>query len=468
MSDRLNDERLDARWAAFLEAGAEDGAARARKTEQVAADIEGRIRRSSGIGLRLPGALHLAWLVVVAMLLLALLAWLASGGRLPSLVPTRMVRIAIELPLGGGDPGAAAIADGVMLAVNDANGRTGRFQIEIPQASILSDIAGGVPDASTGAANVRQMVADPDVVAVIGPFSSFIAQEEIPISHAAGLLQCSPATTDPGLTRLAGDAARPTGISSPSRISYIRTVTTDDVAAAGAARYLYGQLGKTTAYVLDDHQGFGAAMADWFTAEFTRLGGTVTARANLPGSAAALTSMLAAAETKRPQAIYFGGSGEAGATVLNATRGVGLGDIPFVGTDALHDGSAAMAGSFLSLAGPGASRVFSVFPGSPGGPDNAAFDARYRTRYGVDPTPFAASGYACGQVVVAALQRLDASPDADTVSLRDAVRAAAVDTQTTFQTVLGPIGFDANGDITPRRVTIYGYDPAARDWAALN
>ena len=112
--------------------------------------------------------------------------------------------------------------------------------------------------------------------------------------------------------------------------------------------------------------------------------------------------------------------------------------------------------------------MFSVFPGSPGGPDNAAFGARYRTRYGVDPTAFAASGYACGQVVVAALQRVDASPAADTVSLREAVRAAAVDTETTFKTVLGPIGFDANGDVTRRRATVYAYDPAARDWAASN
>ena len=458
MSDRLTDGGLDARWTAFLEGRAEDGAARARTPEQVAAEIERRIRPRSGISLRIPGAMRVAWLVVIAVLLLGLLALVASGGRLPSLVPTRIVRIAIELPLGGSDQGAVAIADGVKLAVNDVNGRTGRFQIEIPEASILSDVTSGVPDAARGAANMRRIVADPDVVAVIGPSLSFIAQGEIPISHAAGLLQCGPATTDPGLT----------GVPGPSPVSFIRTVTTDDIAAAAAARYLYGQLGKRTAYVMDDNQAFGAAMADWFVAEFTRLGGTVTTRASLPGTAAELATMLTAARAKQPQAIYLGDSGEAGATVLKATRGAGLGEIPFIGTDALHDGTAATQGSFLNLAAPGASRVFSVVPALPGGPGHAAFAARYRTRYGVDPTPFAAAGYACGEVVVAALHRIDVRQDAATVGLRDAVRAAGADTQTTFQTVLGPIAFDASGDVTPGLVTIYTFDATVGDWVATN
>jgi branched-chain amino acid transport system substrate-binding protein len=458
MSGRFTDEGLDARLTAFLGGRAEDGAARARTPEQVAAEIERRIRPGSGIGLRMGGSMRLAWLVVIAMLLLGLLALVVSGGRLPSLVPTRIAGIAIELSLGGSDQGAVAIADGVKLAVNDVNGQAGRFQIEIPDASILSDSTSGVPDAARGAANMRRIVADPDVVAVIGPSLSFIAQDEIPISHTAGLLQCGPATTDPGLT----------GISGPGRVSFIRTVTTDDIAAAGAARYLYGQLGKRTAYVMDDNQAFGMAMADWFTAEFTRLGGTVTTRASLSGTAAELATMLTAARAKQPQAIYFGDSGEAGATVLKAIQGAGLGEIPFIGTDALHDGSAITPGSFLNLAGPIASRVISVVPALPGGPEQAAFAARYRTRYGVGPTPFAAAGYACGEVVIAALRRIDASPDAATVGLRDAVRGAGVDTQTTFQTVLGPIAFDARGDVTPGLVTIYTFDARVGDWVATN
>lgn len=464
MSRQLPDDMFDARLIAYLDDRAEDGAARARTPEQVAAQIALRLPPRYGIG---PGAtpvLRLAWLVAIAALVLALLTALVAGGRLLSESPPRVVTIAIELPLGGSDPGAAPIANGIMLAVNDAGGQAGRFRIEVPESTILSDLVDGLPDASQGAANMRQIVADPVVVAVIGPFSSTVAQQQIPISNAAGLLQCSPANTNPQLTRTADSGIQPDGSPAASRVNYIRTVTTDDVAAAGAARYVFERLGKTSVYVIDDNQGYGTAMADWFEAEFARLGGSVVSRASLPDSADALSAMIASARAKKPQAIYFGGTGDRGATLLRSVVQAGLGEIPFVGTDALNDGSAATPGSFLSLVGDSTRHVYSVFPGLADGPGKAAFEARYRALYGADPTPFAAAGYACAQVVIAALQRVDATPPASTTSLRDAVRAAGVNTDATFETILGPIAFDAKGDVTPKRVTIYTYDAEANDW----
>jgi len=302
---------------------------------------------------------------------------------------------------------------------------------------------------------MRHIVGDAAVVAVIGPFNSYVAQAQIPISNAAGLLQCSPATTDPQLTR--------TGTPNPR--NYIRVITTDDAAAAGAARFVLERLGKTSVLVVDDNQDQGTAMADWFAAEFGRLGGSVILRETLPDSASALSAMLASALAKRPQAIYFGGSGDRAATLLNAAVQAGMGGIPFVGSDALNDGDAATPGSFLSLVGEGAQDAYSVFPGLVNGPGEATFEARYRTSYDADPTPFAALGYACAQVVVAALQQIEADPGMSAIGLRDAVRAAGVDTSTTFDTILGPIAFDARGDVTPKRLTIYAFDTTARDWA---
>jgi len=48
------------------------------------------------------------------------------------------------------------------------------------------------------------------------------------------------------------------------------------------------------------------------------------------------------------------------------------------------------------------------------------------------------------------------------------VRAAGVDTNTTFDTIVGPIGFDARGDVTAKRVAIYAVDPVAASWAAAD
>ncbi len=464
MSRQLSDELFDARLIAYLDDRAEAGAARARTPEQVAAHIAARLRPRYRVSPEASRVLRLAWLVTLVALMLALLTSLLAGGRLPWVPPPRIVRIAIELPLGGGDPGGEAIANGILLAVSDANRHSGPFQIEVPPAVILSDIIGGQSSGSQGAANMRQIVADPDVIAVIGPFGSSIAREQIPISGAAGLLQCSPANTDPQLTQVVDGGIQLGGSPTPRRANYIRTVTTDDVAAAGAARYLFERLGKTSVYVIDDNQSYGTVMADWFATEFARLGGSVLARASLPASATALSAMLASARATNPEAIYFGGTGRGAAPLLKAASQAGLGGIPFIGTDALNDGSTATRGSFLGRVGADARNAYSVFPGLANGPETAAFAARYRATYGGDPTPFAALGYACAQVVVAALQQVAGDPAASTSSLREAVRARGANMSTTFQTIFGPISFDARGDVTPKRVTIFTPDAQANDW----
>lgn len=464
MSRQLTDEIFDARVIAYLDYRAEAGAARARSPEQVAADMADRLRPSFRIDPATPYLLRLVLLVMLAALLLALLNVMLAGSKWPQFLPVRVV-IAMELPLGANEPGAASLANGITLAVNDASGQVGRYQLEIPPSTILSDLVGGVPDGSQGAANMRQIVADPAVVAVIGPFQSSVALQQIPISNAAGLLQCSPGNTNPQLTRTADAAIQPTGDPTASRENYIRVVTTDDAAAAGAARYVFERLGKTSVYVIDDKSDYGISITGWFETEFTRLGGSVVSRASFSNSSAELPAILATAQTTNPQAIYFGGAADQGAALLRAAVLSGLGEIPFVGTEALNDGNAVTPGSFLSLLGDGSrSSAYSVFPGSADGPGKAAFETRYRAVYGADPTPFSVFGYACAQVVIAALQQVDANPPAGTTSLRDAVRTAGVNTDATFDTVLGQIAFDTRGDVMPKRVTIYTTDAGAGDW----
>ena len=315
MNPELSDAMIDAQLLSYLQDRAEDAAAHARTPEQVLAEMSVATRPRFWTDRLAQRPAHLAWLVALALLVLALLAALAVGGWLRSPIA---IRIAIELPFGRADSAASSIAHGVELAVNDMNGRTGRFRIEIPRSVVLSDTVDGEPDDPLGATNMASIAADPDVVAVIGPFNSSVAQAQLPISRAAGLLQCSPANTDPQLTR-------PSAESDPGRANYIRVVTTDDVAAAAAARFVLERLGKTSVAVLDDNQGAGTAMADWFAAEFTRLGGNVVWRAGLSNTTAGISTMLASARATNPQAIYFGGSGDAAATLVKSAADAGLG-----------------------------------------------------------------------------------------------------------------------------------------------
>ena len=71
------------------------------------------------------------------------------------------------------------------------------------------------------------------------------------------------------------------------------------------------------------------------------------------------------------------------------------------------------------------------------------------------------------EVIVDALRAVAATgPSAD--GLREAVRAYAVDPTHRYDTVIGTLGFDANGDSTQQFVTFYRVDPSAAggkgDW----
>src|SRR6202142_2532664 len=111
-----------------------------------------------------------------------------SGGA------TIAVKIGIELPMTGGEaPNGVPTANGVALAI--AKNPVPGFTITINQQD---DAVNGVHNPQQGAKNIQTLANDPAVIGVVGPFNSSVAQAEIPVSNAAGLMMCSPATRTPG------------------------------------------------------------------------------------------------------------------------------------------------------------------------------------------------------------------------------------------------------------------------------
>src|SRR6185295_8570640 len=153
--------------------------------------------------------------------MLALSACGPSGGGL-----NNAIQIAVELPFQGSDKAASdPILNGIRLAVKDANaGSVGGFTITVPNSAVYDDALNGAHDPQTGANNMTKIVADPNYVAAIGPLNSGVAKAQIPISNAAGLLQCSPANTNTELTK--GAAAKQIR-TKPN--NYIRVVTNDAI-----------------------------------------------------------------------------------------------------------------------------------------------------------------------------------------------------------------------------------------------
>src|ERR671939_1223786 len=97
-------------------------------------------------------------------------------------------------------------------------------QIQI-QPVIKDDgtIAAGQFDPAQAATNTREFVADPNVMAVVGPQMSGSGKAMSPIASAANLMLITPSSTNPDITDPAfASQYRPNG-----KAVYFRTVTTD-------------------------------------------------------------------------------------------------------------------------------------------------------------------------------------------------------------------------------------------------
>jgi branched-chain amino acid transport system substrate-binding protein len=380
----------------------------------------------------------------------------ASGGTSKG-----AVKFAIELPLQGSEKAASdPIINGVKLALKQAGNAAGGYTIELPQSAIYDDALNGAHDAQTGANNMSKIVADETIAAVIGPLNSSVGLAQIPISNAGGLPHCSPANTNPDLTKGAPAAQIRT---KPN--NYIRVVTTDDVQGPAAAQFIYETLAKKSVYIIDDTETFGKGVADAFETDFKARGGTVTKRDAAPKTTQDYVSIMTAAKSGNPEAIYFGGvTATGGARILLAAAQVGMGDIPYVGPDGINDGSAATKDSFLNLAGDAAKNSFSSLAGIGTFAGKEKFDADYKAEFGIDATGYAAQGFTCAQILIDALGRAGATNPADMKALREALRVAMTDTTHTYKTVQGDITFTAEGDTSQRIVSLYTFDAATKDW----
>src|SRR5438552_7870531 len=82
------------------------------------------------------------------------------------------VKIGIELPMTGGEaPNGVPTANGVALALDKIT--VPGFTITIAQKD---DAVNGKHDPPTGAANMQALANDPQVVFVVGPYNSSVAQ----------------------------------------------------------------------------------------------------------------------------------------------------------------------------------------------------------------------------------------------------------------------------------------------------
>ena len=375
-----------------------------------------------------------------------------------AIAPLHSARAAGSEPIVIGISGAYTGADaansiatrnGAMLAIEEANAQGGIVGRKIETIALNEATAtAGQYDPAQAAENARKFVANPQVVALIGPDHSGAGKAMAPILSQGDLATVTPDTTSPDITspKFANEF-RPAG-----KAIYFRTLTTDDNRGPGMARFMVRTLGVTTGYVLDDSGGYGVGLADAFAAGARASGMTILGRDSLDSKQSDYTAALTKIKALNAQALFYGGDLQAGVKVAKQAYDI----VPQM---IKGGGGGLYGGGFTEQVGFPAAEGWYVALTSPHleGEKIAAWQSRYQQRWGMAPSDYSVTAYDAALVILDAVRRVAASgKPIDRHAVRDAIQATNLDTPQ------GNIQFDANGDIVDHTISIFQVkrDPA--------
>lgn len=360
-----------------------------------------------------------------------LLAGLALGAGLVMAAGAN-AQAPLKMGVGGPMTGSnaafgAQLKTGVEQAVADINAAGG---INGQKIELFVGDDASKPEQGKAAAN--KFISD-GVKYVVGHFNSGVS---IPTSidyEESGVLQISPASTNPQFTER-------------KMWNTFRTCGRDDQQGAVAGDYIANNFKGKKVAIVHDKTPYGKGLADE-TQKAMNQGGVkeVIYEGINPGEKdySALVSKLKAAGV---DLVYYGGLHPEAGLIVRQMRDQGVNAVLFSG-DGITDKE------FWTIAGPGATGTLMTF-----GPDPrrnpAAKDVveKFKAK-GIDPEGYVLYSYAAVQVMK---QAMEATKSTDPKKLADYMHSGA-----TFQTVLGPLTFDKKGDITKKDYVVYVWKDGA-------
>jgi branched-chain amino acid transport system substrate-binding protein len=373
---------------------------------------------------------------VLKRLSLALLLALLAAAPATAWAQKGKIKIAVQAPLSGEQ---AALGEhiklGAQLAVEEASKAfkdLGYELVLVPQDDQAKP--------EVGVANARNMVADPDVLVIVGHFNSGVALPASEVYKDAMLVMISPANTATEIT----DRGYP---------NVNRVCGRDDVQGPVGARFAAENLKLKSVYVIHDKTLYGQGVAENFRNEAKKLGMNVLGfegteeRANF-------SPMINPLKAKNPDLVYFGGIYHQGGLLLKQLREKGV-KAKFMGPDGLDSaemakiaGTSVIGSYYTSVAGPPDAY-----------PETAAFAKKYKQRFGKDTESFGLYGYDATLVGIKAMEQWIKANGGKKPNRTDVV--TAVRKIKNFKGVTGSIEFDNKGDPVKAKYFVLQFEKQA-------
>jgi len=327
------------------------------------------------------------------------------------------IKIATQSPLSGGQ---AALGEGIklgaQLAVEKFKGPLEKmgFRVEVVP---FDDQA--KPD--VGVANARNIIADKDIIAVVGHLNSGVAIPSSDVYKEVTLAMISPANTSPIVT----DRNYP---------NVNRVCGRDDVQGVVGSEFAAGLKAKSV-YIVHDKTTYGQGVAEFFRDDAKKKGIQLMGFEGTEEKSN-FDPILTPIRAKNPAVLYFGGIYDQAAPFFKQAREKGI-KARFMGPDGMDSsdltkiaGKAVVGMNYTSAAGPA-----SALPRAKG------FVEEFKKKFGKNPEPYAAEAYDSAAI---ALKAIAAAAKGGKMPAREAVAAEV--RKVKHSGITGDIEFDSKGD----------------------
>ena len=360
---------------------------------------------------------HRGFLVLALVAMLAVALFPASNLEAQGSKGT--IKIATQSPLSGGQ---AALGEGIklgaQLAVEKFKGPLEKmgFKVELVP---FDDQA--KPD--VGVANAKNIIADKDILAIIGHLNSGVAIPSSEVYKEVSLAMISPANTNPVVT----DRGYP---------NVNRVCGRDDVQGVVGSEFAHATMKAKTVYIIHDKTPYGQGVAEFFKADAEKKGLKIVGFEGTEEKSN-FDPIVTPLKAKNPDVVYFGGIYDQAAPFFKQAREKGVKG-KFFGPDGMDSsdltkiaGKAVVGMYYTSAAGP-ASEL----------PKAKAFVDEFKKKFGKNPEPYAAESYDAATI---ALKGIEAAAKGGKMPSREDV-ATAVRKTTLPNGITGDIAFDEKGD----------------------
>jgi len=241
------------------------------------------------------------------------------------------------------------------------------------------------------------------------------------------MFQITPASTNPNLTER-------------GLWNTFRTCGRDDQQGTVAANYLIKHYTGKNVFIVNDKTPYGQGLAEEVKKAINAGGLTEIGFQGITVGEKDYSALVARIQDAKADVVYFGGIYTEGALILRQLRDQGI-KIPMIGGDALF------STEFAAIGGHEADGTLITF-----GPDArknpaAADVVKAFAADNIDPEGFTLYGYAAVQVIAAGIK---AAGKADPQAVADKLHSGM-----TVDTVIGPLTYNAKGDITRMDFVFY-------------